>query len=69
MELQELVEAGDRIVSLFRIRAVGAGSGVSVERGDAMVWKFTDGRLVRLDYFNDQRQALDSLDSLDSLDV
>jgi ketosteroid isomerase-like protein len=62
MELQELVEAGDRIVSLFRIRAVGAGSGVSVERGDAMVWKFRDGRLVRLDYFNDQRQALDSLD-------
>jgi ketosteroid isomerase-like protein len=49
-------------VSLFRIRAVGAGSGVPVERGDAMVWTFRDGRVVRIDYFNDQRQALDSLD-------
>jgi ketosteroid isomerase-like protein len=61
MDLERVVEAGDRVVSFFRIRAVGAGSGVPVERGDAMVWTFRDGRVVRIDYFNDQRQALDSL--------
>ncbi|HKP90995.1 MAG TPA: hypothetical protein VJT75_13595 [Thermoleophilaceae bacterium] len=57
----EILDMGDRVVSLFRINAIGAGSGVKVERGDAMVWTFRDRRLVRLDYFNDQRQALESV--------
>jgi ketosteroid isomerase-like protein len=61
MELERVIDAGDRIVSLFRIHAVGAGSGVPVERGDAMVWTFRDGMLARLDYFNDQGQALEAI--------
>ena len=61
MELERLIDAGDRVVSLFRIRAVGAGSGVPVERGDAMVWTFRDDKLARLDYFNDQGQALEAV--------
>jgi ketosteroid isomerase-like protein len=60
MEVERLIDAGDRVVSLFRIRAVGAGSGVAVERGDAMVWTFRDGKLARLDYYNDQAQALEA---------
>jgi ketosteroid isomerase-like protein len=56
-----LVDAGDRVVSLFRIRAVGAGSGVPVERGDGIVWTFRDGKLARLDYFNDQGAALEAV--------
>jgi ketosteroid isomerase-like protein len=58
IEVQELIDAGDRVVSLVRIRAVGAGSGVAVERGDGMVWTFRNGKLARLDYFNDQEEAL-----------
>jgi ketosteroid isomerase-like protein len=60
MEVERLIDAGDRVVSLFRIRAVGAGSGVSVERGDGMVWTFRDGKLARLDYFNDPAEALEA---------
>jgi ketosteroid isomerase-like protein len=60
MEVERLIDAGDRVVSLFRIRAVGAGSGVSVDRGDGMVWTFRDGKLARLDYFNDQAEALEA---------
>jgi ketosteroid isomerase-like protein len=60
LEVERLIDTEDRVVSLFRIRAVGAGSGVSVERGDAMVWRFRDGKLARLDYFNDQAEALEA---------
>ena len=61
MELERLHDADDdRVVSLFRIHAVGAGSGVAVERGDAMLWTFRNGKLIRLDYFNDQDQALEA---------
>jgi ketosteroid isomerase-like protein len=58
LEVERLIDAGDRVVSLFRIRAVGAGSGVPVERGDGMVWTFRADKLSRLDYFNDQAEAL-----------
>jgi ketosteroid isomerase-like protein len=60
LEVERLIDAGDRVVSLFRISAVGAGSGVSVERGDGMVWTFRDGKLARLDYFNNQADALEA---------
>ena len=63
MDVERVIDAGDRVVSLFRIRAVGAGSGIPVERGDGMVWVFRDGKLVRLDYFNDQDEALRSVGS------
>ncbi len=60
MSVERILDAGDRVVSLFRIRAVGAGSGVPVERDDGIVWTFSGGRLIRIDYFNDQDQALDA---------
>jgi ketosteroid isomerase-like protein len=60
MEVERVIDAGDRVVSLFRIRAVGAGSGATVERGDGMVWTFRGDKLARLDYFNDQDEALEA---------
>jgi ketosteroid isomerase-like protein len=60
MEVERVLDAGDRVVSLFRIRAVGAGSGVAVERGDGMVWTFRGGTLIRIDYFNAQKLALEA---------
>ena len=58
MDVKRIVDAGDRVVSLFRIRAVGAGSRAPVERDDGIVWSFRGGMLVRIDYFNNQAQAL-----------
>ncbi|MGH2974305.1 MAG: nuclear transport factor 2 family protein [Solirubrobacterales bacterium] len=60
LQLERIVDAGDRVVSLFRVKAVGAGSGIPVERDDAIVWTFRDSRLVRIDYFNDQGTALEA---------
>jgi ketosteroid isomerase-like protein len=60
LHIERILDAGDQVVSLFRINAVGAGSGVAVERGDGMVWSFRDGRVMRIDYFNDQRLALEA---------
>ena len=54
-------DVGDRVVSLFRMRAVGAGSGAVVERGDGIVWTFRDDKLFRVDYFNDQDEALEAV--------
>jgi hypothetical protein len=61
MEIERLLDAGDRVVSLFRLRAVGAGSGAAVERRDGIMWTFRDDKLFRVDYFNDQDEALEAV--------
>jgi ketosteroid isomerase-like protein len=60
MDIKRILDAGDRVVALFRIRAVGAGSGARVERDDGIVWTFGGGTLIRIDYFNDPGTALEA---------
>jgi ketosteroid isomerase-like protein len=49
----------DKVVALFRIIATG-GSGVELERDDASLVEFRAGKVVRIGYYNDQRQALEA---------
>jgi ketosteroid isomerase-like protein len=58
MELERLVDAGDQVVSLIVMRVTGRISRVSVERQDAIVSTFQAGKITRIDYYNDQAQAL-----------
>jgi ketosteroid isomerase-like protein len=58
MAPEEFLDAGERVVSVFRMKATGRGSGVPVERQDAMVWEVRDGKVVRLDYYNNRETAL-----------
>jgi ketosteroid isomerase-like protein len=58
MDPHEFIDAGERVVVLLRMRAKGRGSGVIVERQDAMVFELRDGRTVRVDYFNNPEQGL-----------
>jgi len=57
---EEFLDAGERVVSVFRMKATGRGSGVPVERQDAIVWEVRDGKVMRLDYYNDRGQALEA---------
>ena len=58
MEPEEFLDAGGRVVVLIRQRVTGRGSGVTLEREDAMVFEVRDGKIARLDYYNDRKQAL-----------
>jgi ketosteroid isomerase-like protein len=58
MEPEEFIDAGDRVVAVVRMTARGASSGIVVERQDALVQSFRDGRVVRIDYYNNRDQAL-----------
>ena len=57
---EEFIDAGESVVSVFRMKARGRGSGVEVERQDAMVWEILDGKVVRLDYYNNRDRALEA---------
>jgi ketosteroid isomerase-like protein len=54
----EFIDAGDKVVGLFTLTATGKGSGVKLERNDAIVWTLRDGKIIELDYFNNRPDAL-----------
>ena len=60
MEDPEFRDAGDNVVSLFRIVARGGHSGMELQRDDAIVYRISAGKIVRIEYFNDQRRGLEA---------
>jgi ketosteroid isomerase-like protein len=60
MEPQEMLDAGERVVAVLHVRARGRGSGVEVERQDAMVFQVRNGKIWRIDYYNNRQQALEA---------
>jgi ketosteroid isomerase-like protein len=58
MEDPEFRDGGESVVALFRIVAKGAHSGLELERDDAIVYRLRAGKIVRIEYYNDQDEAL-----------
>jgi ketosteroid isomerase-like protein len=59
-EVYELVDRGDRVVAALREREIGRASGVPIETSHAAVWTLADGKVVRLQVFDDREQALEA---------
>jgi ketosteroid isomerase-like protein len=51
---------GDQVIALFRMIAKGEGSGIEVERPDAVVYWLKGAKIVRMEYFNDRAKALEA---------
>jgi ketosteroid isomerase-like protein len=59
LDTREYIDAGDSVVIVFLMKATGRGSGLEIEREDAMVCRMRDGLVARIDYFNSRQQALE----------
>ena len=58
LEPERWIDAGEKVVFIFLLTATGKGSGVELKRRDGMVWTLRDEKVVRLDYYNSDAQAL-----------
>jgi ketosteroid isomerase-like protein len=58
MEPEDFLDAGERVVAFILLKTTGHGSGIALERHDAMVFELRDTKIVRLDYYNNRDQAL-----------
>jgi ketosteroid isomerase-like protein len=58
-EIEQLTEAGDRVVAIARYHATGRESGVVVETTVAHVYAFENGRIARWEMFNTREEALE----------
>jgi ketosteroid isomerase-like protein len=61
MHLERMVEAGSRVVGLFHLHAVGRESGVEVEEEQGVVFTVEAGKVVAIDSFPSQAEALESV--------
>jgi ketosteroid isomerase-like protein len=52
---------GERVIALFRMIATGGHSGLELERDDAITYLVRGGKIVRQEYFNDRRAALEAV--------
>ncbi len=60
-ELEELIDAGDKVVSAVMMRGKGKGSGVDVEMRVFQVWTVRDSKVVRLvGGYRDHCEALEA---------
>jgi ketosteroid isomerase-like protein len=58
--VEELTDAGDRVLATIRERDVGRTSGARVEATYFAVWTLADGKIARMQLFDDRRQALEA---------
>ena len=59
-DLEELLDAGSRVVAILHTTATGKSSGLKLDRRDAQVYELRDGKVVRLDYFSTKAEALEA---------
>src|SRR4051794_27912746 len=45
---------GSRVVALFLMMVKGRGRGVEITRRDAVAYTLDEGKIVRMEYYNDQ---------------
>jgi ketosteroid isomerase-like protein len=59
-DIEELIDAGDQVVSVVTNRGRGRASGVDVELRMAGVWTIGDGRIVSVAFFTTRAEALEA---------
>jgi ketosteroid isomerase-like protein len=59
-EIEQLIDAGDRVVVLVRDFGRRAGGGYEVVFSAATVWSVRDGKVVRAEFFPDRARALEA---------
>jgi ketosteroid isomerase-like protein len=57
-EAEDLIEAGDKIVLLYRQVGRAKGSGIEVEERAAWIYTLREGKIARVEMFQDRETAL-----------
>jgi ketosteroid isomerase-like protein len=60
-EVEEIIDAGDRVVAIVRDEGRAKSSGIKVERRHGEVWTVRDGRVVKIEPFDDAADALEAV--------
>jgi ketosteroid isomerase-like protein len=59
-DYEELIDAGEQVISVVTRHARGRASGVEVGRPFALLWTLRDGKVTRVVWFLDRADALEA---------
>jgi ketosteroid isomerase-like protein len=62
LELEELRDAGDKVVAIHRQHGRSRSTGIRADMSFAMVWTIRDGKETRMEMYSDVREALKAVD-------
>jgi ketosteroid isomerase-like protein len=60
-ECEELIDAGEHVISVVDRRGLGRASGIRVDTERAGVWTIRDGKVVRTVWFTSKAEALEAV--------
>jgi ketosteroid isomerase-like protein len=60
-DLEDLIDAGEHVVSVVTRRGRGRASGAEVELSVALVWTLREGKVVRVVWFESVEEALEAV--------
>jgi uncharacterized protein len=60
VEIEEFIDAGERVVVVATLHGRGRGSGAEVERKQGHVWTIREGKAIRFEWFNTPAMALEA---------
>jgi ketosteroid isomerase-like protein len=60
IELEQIVDAGDRLVSVQRVRARARHTGIALDEPLAYLWTFRNGKVVHFRSYRDPEQAMEA---------
>lgn len=58
VDIDEMLDAGDRVVVLATLHGRGRGSGADLERRQGYIWTIRDGKATRFEWFTSPDEAL-----------
>ncbi len=59
-DCEELIDAGDQVISVTTTRGRGRRSGIEIEGTNASIWTIRDGKIVRVAWFGRRDEALEA---------
>ena len=60
-EVQELIDTGEKVLSVVTSRGRGRASGIEIEwPGQAGLWTIRNGKIVHVAWFSDREEALEA---------
>ncbi len=60
VEIEEILDAGERVLAVVRHTGTGRASGITVEQQYAMVWTLHSGLALRMDMYPTRAEALEA---------
>jgi ketosteroid isomerase-like protein len=60
IELEQIVDAGDRLVSIHRARSKARYTGIEFDTPLAYLWTFRDGKVIHFRSFREPGEALEA---------